>query len=221
MKVIKTYEQIAEGSNPCWPGYKQVGMKSKNGNCVPVIEESAGSPEPLGFVISFSAGNRDFLMNYTIAGVYSTFYEFAMATNQDIGYEEDEESPMTFKDVEDLMDHVYEAIEAREGDYQFWHGFKIKPGASGYHSESNLNCFKVGEMLDKLFVNPNEIMLGKGPIQDSYNLRYISRSIENDPEKILMYEDDQEMYKKIVRLLNWDQKKLDAVLKVQRIKGQF
>jgi hypothetical protein len=36
-----------------------------------------------------------------------------------------------------------------------------------------------------------------------------------------MYEDNQEMYKKIVRLLNWDQKKLDAVLKVQRIKGQF
>jgi hypothetical protein len=36
-----------------------------------------------------------------------------------------------------------------------------------------------------------------------------------------MYEDDQEMYKKIVRLLNWDQKKLDAVLKVNRIKNQF
>jgi hypothetical protein len=76
-------------------------------------------------------------------------------------------------------------------------------------------------MLEKLFANPKEIMMGKGPSQDSYNLRYISRSIEKDPEKLLMYEDDQEMYKKIVRLLNWDKKKLDAVLKVNRIKNQF
>jgi hypothetical protein len=76
-------------------------------------------------------------------------------------------------------------------------------------------------MLEKLFANPKEIMLTKGPTQDSYDLRYISRSIERDPDKLLMYEDDQEMYKKIVRLLNWDQKKLDAVLKVNRIKNQF
>jgi hypothetical protein len=44
MKVIKTYEQMMEGKNPCWPGYKQIGTKKKAGktvpNCVPVAEEA-------------------------------------------------------------------------------------------------------------------------------------------------------------------------------------
>ena len=190
-----------------------------------VLNESSENNQ-LGFVLSFTAGSRDFLMNYTIAGVYSTFYEFAMEANEDFGYVEDsrfeeDDEPMGFKDIDALMSHVYDALEAGEGDYQFWHGFKVKPGASGYHSESNINCYKVAEMLDKFFVNPGEIMLGKGKIMNSLDLSYLARSIENDPEKLLMYEDDQEMYKKIVRLLNWDQKKLDAVLKVNRIKNQF
>jgi len=33
-------QKLAEASNPCWKGYKQVGMKKKNGkmvpNCVPI-----------------------------------------------------------------------------------------------------------------------------------------------------------------------------------------
>lgn len=184
------------------------------------VDESSQTG-PLGFVISFSAGSRDLSMCYTLAGIYDTFHEFAQAVNQDIGFEEDEEDPMEFKDFDDLMTHVFEAMEIREGDYSFWHGFKIKPGADGYHSESNINCYQVQEMLDKLFVNPKEIMLAKGTTQDSYDLRYISRSIERDPEKLLMYEDDEEMYKKIIRLLNWDKKKLDAILNVNRIKNQF
>ena len=102
----------------------------------------------------------------------------------------------------------------------FWHGFTIRPGADGYNSESNENCYEVSDMLEKLFVNPREIMMGKG-VNNSFNLKYLSRSIEKDPEKLLMYEDDQEMYNSIIRLLNWDKKKLDAVLKVNRIKNQF
>ena len=184
-----------------------------------VLNESSESGR-LGFVISFSAGSRDLSMCYTLAGIYDTFYDFAQAVNEDLGFGDDDE-PTVFKDFGELMDHVFEAMEIREGDYSFWHGFVVKPGADGYHSESNINCYRVQEMLDKLFVNPKEIMLTKGPSQDSYDLRYISRSIERDPDKLLMYEDDQEMYKKIVRLLNWDQKKLDAVLKVNRIKNQF
>ena len=176
---------------------------------------------PMGFVISFTAGSRDLAMSYTVAGIYDTFYDFAHAVNGDLGYVEDEMNPTDFKDFEELMDHIFEAMEIREGDYSFWHGFKIKPGADGYHSESNINCYQVQEMFDKLFVNPKEIMLTKGTTQDSYDLRYISRSIERDPDKLLMYEDDEEMYKKIIRLLNWDKKKLDAILNVNRIKNQF
>lgn len=224
MKVIKTYEQIAEGNNPCWSGYKQVGTKKKAGkivpNCVPVVEEANADVSPMGFVMSFTAGSRDLAMSYTVAGIYNTFYEFASAVNSDLGFEDDEDEPMAFKDVDDLMTHVFEAMEVGEGDYQFWHGFKVRSGASGYHSESNLNCYTVVDMLDKLFANPKEIMMGKD-VNNSFNLGYLSRSIENDPDKLLMYEDDPEMYKKIVKSLNWDKKKLDAILKVNRIKNQF
>lgn len=180
------------------------------------VDESSQTG-PMGFVISFTAGNRDSAMSYTLAGIYDTFYEFAHVVNSDIGFDNEEEEPMEFKDFAALMTHVFEAMEVRDGDYNFWHGFKIKPGAEGYHSESNLNCYRVADMLEKLFVNPKDIML----TQDSYDLRYISRSIERDPDMLLMYEDDQEMYMKIIRLLNWDKKKLDAVLKVNRIKNQF
>jgi hypothetical protein len=184
------------------------------------LNENADSG-PMGFVITFTAGGRELAMSYTVAGIYNTFYEFAQAVNEDLGFGGDEDEPMEFKDFSDLMTHVFDSMEVREGDYNFWHGFKIKSGADGYHSESNENCYKVVEMLEKLFVSPQEIMLTKGPTQDSYDLRYISRSIERDPEKLFMYEDDEDTYKKIIRLLNWDKKKLDAMLKIQRIKNQF
>ena len=184
-----------------------------------LLNESAESG-PMGFVISFTAGSRDLAMSYTVAGIYDTFYDFAQAVNEDLGFgDDDDDEPMEFKDVDDLMTHVFNAMEIGEADYQFWHGFTIKSGADGYHSESNENCYKVSDMLEKLFVNPKEIMMGS--VNNSFNIKYLARSIEKDPEKLLMYEDDQEMYKKIIRLLNWDKKKLDAILKVNRIKNQF
>lgn len=183
-----------------------------------LLNESAENG-PMGFVISFTAGSRDLAMSYTLAGIYDTFYDFAQAVNEDLGFG-DEDEPTELKDVEDLMSLVFDAMEVREGDYGFWHGFTIRSGADGYNSESNENCYEVSDMLEKLFVNPREIMMGKG-VNNSFNLKYLSRSIEKDPEKLLMYEDDQEMYNSIIRLLNWDKKKLDAVLKVNRIKNQF
>jgi hypothetical protein len=184
-----------------------------------LLNESAESG-PMGFVISFTAGSRDLAMSYTVAGIYDTFYDFAQAVNEDLGFgDDDEDEPTEFKDVEELMTSVFNAMEIGEGDYQFWHGFSIRSGADGYHSESNENCYKVSDMLEKLFVNPKEIMMGS--VNNSFNIKYLARSIEKDPEKLLMYEDDQEMYDSIIRLLNWDKKKLDAVLKVNRIKNQF
>jgi len=185
-----------------------------------LLNESAESG-PMGFVISFTAGSRDLAMSYTVAGIYDTFYDFAQAVNEDLGFgDEDEDEPTEFKDVEELMTHVFNAMEVREGDYGFWHGFTIRSGADGYHSESNENCYVVSDMLEKLFVNPREIMMGKG-VNNSFNIKYLARSIEKDPEKLLMYEDDLEMYNEIIKSLRWDKKKLDAVLKVNRIKNQF
>jgi hypothetical protein len=177
---------------------------------------------PMGFVISFNAGSRNTSMSYTLAGVFDTFYEFANAVNNDIGISY--ASTTDFKDLGDLMEHVFSAMDIVDSDYSFWHGFKVKPGASGYHSESNMNCYLVADMLEKLFVNPRAIMTSKDPVQNSFDLKYISRSIERDPGKLAMYdddEDDNEMYHKILRLLNWDKRKIDALITVSKIKNQF
>lgn len=179
------------------------------------LNESAESG-PMGFVISFNAGDTHVAMSYTLAGVFNTFYDFAQRVNADLGFGDEKEK---FKNVEDLMSHVYEASETRERDYIFWHGFVVKSGAEDYNSESNMNCYQVTDMLEKMFVNPRDIMTSKAVYE--YDLSYISRSIERDPEKLHMYEDDQEMYAKIVRLLNWDKRKIDALITVNRIKGQF
>ena len=36
---MKTFKEYLEAKNPCWKGYRQLGMKKKNGkevpNCVP------------------------------------------------------------------------------------------------------------------------------------------------------------------------------------------
>jgi hypothetical protein len=181
------------------------------------LNESADNG-PMGFVISFNGGNMDVAMSYTLAGVFDTFYEFARAVNNDLGFGDEERK---FKNVEDLMSHVFEVSGISENDYSFWHGFKVKPGANGYHSESNMNCYRVADMLEKMFVNPRDIMTSKGVVHGNLDLSYISRSIERDPGKLAMYEDDKEMYDKILRLLNWDKRKIDALMTVNRIKGQF
>jgi hypothetical protein len=174
---------------------------------------------PMGFVISLTMGNRELAMSYTVAGIYDTFYDFAHEVSKDFVYDEDGDEPTVYKDFAELIDHIFDATETR-GDHQFWHGFKVKPGASGYHSESNLNCYNVGEMLEKLFVRPKDIMMGKDS-DKRFDLSYLARSVEKDVDKLLIYEDDPDMYKKIISLLNWDKKKLDAVLRVNRIKNQF
>jgi hypothetical protein len=175
---------------------------------------------PMGFVISFNAGSRELSMSYTLAGIYDTFYEFAHRVCDDLEFSEDNE-PMEFKDVEDLMSYLFNSMEIRQGDYKFWHGFKVKPGANGYQGESNENCYKVSDVLEKMFVNPRDIMTSKGVVHGNLDLSYISRSIERDPGKLAMYDDDKEMYDKILRLLNWDKRKIDALMTVNRIKNQF
>jgi len=182
-----------------------------------LLNESVDINGPMGFVLSFnlSSSNGD-TMNYTVAGIYDTFYDFAQIVNGDLAFKDD---TTEFKNIEDLMDRVFDSKEGIYGDYEFWHGFMIKPGADGYHSESNLNCYRVQVMLDKLFVNPKNIMMRES--NNRFNHSYLARSVEKDPEKLLMYEDDPEMYEEIVRLLNWDKKKLNAILKVSRIKNQF
>ena len=177
---------------------------------------------PMGFVLSFTAGSRDMAMSYTIAGIYNTFYDFAQAVNEDMGDGYDSEDGKDFTDVIALMDHVFEMQDVREGDYSFHHGFKIKSGAvEGYHSQSNANCYDVVDMLEKLFVTPRKIM--KSTSDNLYNendITYISRSVERDPDKLSMYEEDKE-YASIIKNTNWDQKRKNSLISFNTIKNHL
>jgi hypothetical protein len=179
---------------------------------------------PMGFVLSFTVGSSEMAMSYTVAGIYDTFYDFAQAVNEDLGYGYDADNEqMEFNDVISLMDRLFEAMEVREGDYSFHHGFKIKSGAvEGYHSQSNSNCYDVVDMLEKLFVTPRKIIASKSKnLYNENDMTYIARSVERDPDKLSLYDGDDEQYNKILKLLNWDKKKLDAIIRVNRIKNQF
>ena len=224
MKRIKTYEQLMEG-NPCWSGYKQVGTKKKGGkivpNCVPVVEEADSGSGPMGFVFSFAGGGREALMSYTVAGVYDDFYEFAIAMQEDLCFsprDEDDEDYVPPLDIYAIADDILEANEFREFEWSFWHGLIPKPGARPYETVSNLNAYEVVEMLDKQFTNSKEIMSGKR--HDENDLSYLANSISRNPEMLIQYEGEDE-YEKIVKELKWDKKKIDAVLKINRIKNQF
>lgn len=186
------------------------------------LNESA-KIDQMGFVLSFTAGSRDVAMSYTIAGIYNTFYDFAQAVNEDMGDGYSGEDGKDFTDVIALMDHVFEMQDVREGDYNFRHGFKIKSGAvEGYHSQSNANCYDVVDMLEKLFVTPRKIM--KSTSDNLYNendITYISRSVERDPDKLSLYNDDDEQYVSIIKNTNWEQKMKNGLIKINSIKNQL
>ena len=50
-KTIETYEEVTEDEDPCWDGYKQLGMKKKGGKQVPncVKEEETGEKKERGW----------------------------------------------------------------------------------------------------------------------------------------------------------------------------
>lgn len=48
-KAGKSKSDMGEGSDPCWDGYKQVGMKTKNGRKVPnCVQNSSDNSEDEG-----------------------------------------------------------------------------------------------------------------------------------------------------------------------------
>jgi hypothetical protein len=55
-KAGKSAADAAEDSDPCWKGYKQIGMKTKEGrkvpNCVPQSSDNAEISVPNGWSVS-------------------------------------------------------------------------------------------------------------------------------------------------------------------------
>ena len=145
----KKNNMFQEGSNdildetkPCWKGYKQVGMKEKNGrevpNCVPIDEnhELTGSNE--------SSNNYMFWQN--LKGIHDDATEILGMNQQEVdaliadGHQWAVEHVITSKDdVEEVYHFVEAAVEGTEihegehesNNYMFWSSLKTIQHASG------------------------------------------------------------------------------------------
>lgn len=61
-KAGKSKSDMGEGSDPCWDGYKQVGMKTKNGrkvpNCVKMEECNCSSHSEVSIPEGWSVSDK-------------------------------------------------------------------------------------------------------------------------------------------------------------------
>lgn len=145
----KKNNMFQEGSNdildetkPCWKGYKQVGMKEKNGrevpNCVPIDENHELT------VSNESSNNYMFWQN--LKGIHDDATEILGMDQQQVdaliadGHQWAVEHVITSKDdVEEVYHFVEAAVEGTEihegehesNNYMFWSSLKTIQHASG------------------------------------------------------------------------------------------
>jgi hypothetical protein len=179
------------------------------------IPESS-KPSPMAFVLSIRMSGRDLLMSSTICGIYDTFYEFAEAVLEDFHPHfddmDEEDRSEHIRDIDAVIDAIIEISEPDDIDWDFWHGFTPRPGISGYASSSNINPFEATRMLEKMLVNPEGIMLKRINTNSTENLTYIAKSIEIKPDYLSLYHDDEKTMMEILKVINWDQKKKNAMM---------
>lgn len=188
-------------------------------------DETSGSSksQPTAFVLSIQMSGKDLSMCSTICGIYDTFYEFAEAVLEDFHphFDEmdEEDQAECISDINAVMDAIYNIQEPDELEWEFWHGFTPRSGASGYSSSGNLNPFEATRMLETVLVNPEAIMLKRGDANGVNDLTYIARSIEAKPEYLSLYIEDQKKMMEILKVINWDEKKKNAMMTYIKNKG--
>lgn len=201
MKNLRTYESLTTGIN------------------------EAVAPKKLGFAISILSWGVSDASHWLVIGVADTFHEFAESFMRDfagmdpedleeeVGYTQDIETLIdTYLSVTDNMD-----VSGSGFEYVFWSDLEPKSNSDVYDSISLDNPIKASVLLNKYFRNAGVVM--SEFVQGTENDDYIARSIENDPTKLHLY--DEEMQKKIAKTLNWDKNKLDTIMNVNRIKDHL
>lgn len=185
------------------------------------LNESIGSKGKMGFAMSITTWDREGCGAMMIMGVADTFYEFAAQIFEDMtgmdASEHGEESPDLLKDVYTFMEE-YSRVTEINSEYVFWSGLEPKSNTYVYDSEPLQNPAKVMVKLEKYFTN-SRLVMSKYPHGNEDDLSYIVNSVEKDPDKLELYDNDEQ--KKIMKDSNWDKKKKSALLKYMRIKGQF
>ena len=82
-----TFKYVQEDNGPCWPGYKQVGTKMKNGkevpNCVPIDEynEKVNIQKALKKVKGLTKDQMQVLMSIPTPALTSMINQLGMLVN--------------------------------------------------------------------------------------------------------------------------------------------
>jgi hypothetical protein len=145
------------------------------------INESNSTMPLIGFVFYFDG--------HFHIGSYPTFHEFAQEV---VGYSSESEDDRIYLDP----NYLYQDLVASYDDSEqtaiifegmvLWTCVKPRPTNKFYHVVSSQNPFIMGETLLKYFYDIKEIML-KYPQGNQEDPRYLSLSIENDPDLIDRY----------------------------------
>ena len=176
-----------------------------------------------GFVLVLKTWGRLECMTYMIVGVTETFQQFAEHFFEDntgmIASEYMENDPGFGKNIETLMKAYSEAIDESNFEYQFWSGITPKPVKNWvYDAQDLMNPARCSVLLDKYFTDAKLVMTKffQGNEED---MTYVAKSIDNDPSLLELYDDKEQ--EAIIKMLNWDERKKNAMLKYMRIKDQL
>lgn len=187
------------------------------------LHEAEGDKEKQGFVLVLKTWDRKDCSTYMIVGVDETFKRFAMNFFEDntgmIASEYEDENPEFVKNIDTLMEAYSSTIDENNFEYQFWSGITPKPMKNWeYDAQDLMNPAKCSVLLDKYFTDAKLIMT-KYPQGNEEDMTYVAKSIDNDPSLLELYDDKEQ--EAIIKMLNWDQRKKEAMLKYMRIKGQL
>lgn len=188
------------------------------------LNEAEGTKSQ-GFVLNIKTWDRMECTVYMIVGVADTFQDFAEHFFEDntgiIASEYVEDDPGFAKNIETLMENYKATLGDYDSniEYTFWSGITPKAIEGGaYDSQDLMNPARCSVLLDKYFTDAKVIMT-KFPQGNEEDMTYVAKSINNDPSLLELYDDKEQ--EAIIKMLNWDQKKKDAMLKYMRIKDQL
>ena len=109
-----TFKYVQEDNGPCWPGYKQVGTKMKNGkevpNCVPIDEynEKVNIQKALKKVKGLTKDQMQVLMSIPTPALTSMINQLGMLVNS-VDEEDVKENKMLAGDAD------YKVVELKNG----------------------------------------------------------------------------------------------------------
>ena len=181
------------------------------------LNESGGQ-KLIPFLLDLVTYDTEGVWKYYICGAFPTFTDFAheVADDYALDFQSFGKVPKT---IFELIDSIDNNLQRGGVQWSFWSdGLVLAEQKEIYRIISNDNPYRVAKGLNLVFRNAESIMneFGTG---NPDSLGYLAQSVENNPESLGDYSPN--MQDKILKLTSWDQKKIDALVRLNRISGQF